>query len=142
MLTTLFYYSENQQSIDALKRKLFRRSRLKNRKAVHQPRCNRTVSRVVPEDVLVSIYIEITEAGDGPIRHSTTRNVSARRIDNNLWNDGSNGTEVFRVARDYALKTLRKTLDQDICDGSLAPMACPLLCNVVRPQLIRCSGIH
>jgi len=52
------------------------------------------------------------------------------------------GTEVFRVARDYALKTLRKTFDQDICDGSLALMACPLLCNVVRPQLVRSIRRH
>jgi hypothetical protein len=49
-----------------------------------------------------------------------------RRMYTSLRNDASNGTEVFRVPRDYALKTLGKTFDQNICDGALAPTARPL----------------
>ena len=52
--------------------------------------------------------------------------LAPRRMYTSLRNDASNGTEVFRVPCDYALKTLGETFDQNICDGALAPTARPL----------------
>jgi len=75
---------------------------------------------------LVRLFLEWNPRPESPEYFETAWKIERRRMYTSLRNDASNGTEVFRVPRDYALTTLGETFDQNICDGALAPTARPL----------------